>query len=351
MIVPLFRVFRRRVVRDPPPPLRIAVLLAVILAYGTTGFLYFEIPAKPDLSWTDAFWWSIVTVTTVGYGDFFPTTLGGRFLVAAPLMFFGIGLLGYVLSYAATSLVEAKSRELTGMAQTHLRDHLVIVNMPNLEKVERVVDELRSDSELGAASEIVLVDEHLEALPPSLTSRGLSYVRGNPTRDETLKRASVDAASHAIVLSKTPGDPHSDDLNLAIVLSIEARARGVRTVVECVDASSEELFRKAGADRIVCASRFDAHFISSEVLHPGMSEVLDELLTVAGQQLQTTPVASGTFGGAADAARKEGHIAIGVLRDGSPRINVPQDFALREGDRLVTIGGRRLSRAEQRRAG
>ena len=89
---------------------------------------------------------------------------------------------------------------------------------------------------IGVAQEnaIELIDEDLVEVPPELVRRGVRYVRGNPSRDETLTRAGIESASHAIVLSKRPGDPHSDDLNLAITLAIEARRPEVRTTVECV---------------------------------------------------------------------------------------------------------------------
>lgn len=343
MIVPLFRQFTRRVVRNPTGAFRVTILLLAILAYGTTGFLYFELPAKPDLSWLDALWWSIVTLTTIGYGDIYPTTMAGRFLIAAPLMIFGIGLLGYVLSLAASALVEAKSRELAGMSEVSFRDHVVVVNFPSLEKLERLLDELKLDSAF-ASKELVLVDEHLEVIPPALLRRGVHYIRGNPTRDETLARASIDTASHAIILSKKPGDSHSDDLALAVTLAIEARSGEVRTIAEVVDAGHEELMRKAGCDSIVCSSRFEAHFLSNEVLHPGMQDVIEELLTVSGQQLHLVAADRGTFAAAATTARTSGHIAIGVRRGAETTINVAPDFALREGDRLVTIGDHRLDR-------
>lgn len=343
MMVPLFRFFHRRVLRNPPGPVRVAVLLGAILAYGTTGFVYFELPNKPDLSWADALWWSLVTLTTIGYGDIFPSTVGGRFLVAVPLMFFGIGLLGYVLFYAATTLIEAKSRELSGMSKMSHREHVLIFNNPSLEKVVRIVDELRQDPTF-ADKELVLVDEHLETIPRELLDRGVHFVRGNPTRDQTLERANLDAASHAILLSKTAGDPHSDDLALAITIAIESRAPGVRTIAECIDVDNEELLRKAGADSIVCSGKYESHFISNEVLHPGIQDVVGELLTVSGQQLHLVPTTAKTFSEAATSAREKGHIAIGVRKKGQTTINVPWDTRLEAGDHLVTIGDRRLDR-------
>lgn len=343
MIVPLFRLFARRVVRNPPGQVRVAVLLAAILAYGTTGFVYFELPIKPDLSWVDALWWSLVTLTTIGYGDIYPATTGGRFLVAAPLMTFGIGLLGYVLSLAATTLIEAKSRELSGMSNVSYRDHVVILNLPSVEKVARIVDELREDKAFGG-KEIVLVDEHLETVPRELLDRGVHYVRGNPTRDETLGRANVDEASHAVILSKKPGDPHSDDLALAITLAVEARTPNIRSIAECVDAGHEELLRKAGCNSIVCSGRYEAHFVSNEVVHPGIQDVIAELLTVSGQQLHLVPTNAKTFAEAAASAQAQGHIAVGVRRGAQTSINVKPDHPLAADDYVVTIGDRRLER-------
>ena len=54
MMQVLLRMFQRNLVVNPPMQLRAVVLLTAILAYGTSGFLYFELPANPDLTWTDA---------------------------------------------------------------------------------------------------------------------------------------------------------------------------------------------------------------------------------------------------------------------------------------------------------
>ena len=230
------------------------------------------------------------------------------------------------------------------MGTISMKGHVLILNYPSEEKLLQLLDELHEDT-VFTHKEIVLIDEHLEQVTPALLQRGVNYVRGNPARDETLARANVDDATHAIVLSKKASDSHSDDLALAITLAIEARNNDVRTIVECVDTSKEELMRKAGADSVICSSRFEAHFLSNEVLHPGMQDVIEELLTIAGQQLHFVPTKATTFSKAAENARAKGHIAIGVKRNGKSTINVAHETALVEGDQLITIGDKRITEA------
>ncbi len=336
----------KTVMRNPPVPLRLVALMLAVLLYGTTGFLYFELPGNPDLTWLDGLWYTVVTITTVGYGDFFPKSMGGRFLVGWPVMLIGIGLLGYALSVVAAALVTSKTKEIRGMATFSLKNHLVLFNFPGLAKIERVLDELALDPAIGSSMPVVLVDEALEELPIALQKRGVHFVRGIPTRDETLQRAGIDQARHAVVMIRNPNDSDSDHLNVAIALAIEGRCRQVNTVVECIDPASEELLRKAGCDRVVCSSRFDAQFLSQELLNPGIQEVLGDLLTLSqGQQVYLVPL---TTGGRFDALRERcsqlGHIALGIsCPDGAVRLNPPPDEPATPGCRLVTIGPARIA--------
>ena len=345
--MPIFlRFYLLRAMRNPPAPLRVFLLLGAVLIYGTTGFLYFELPENPALGWSDGLWYSLVTLTTVGYGDYFPKSTPGRFLVATPMMLIGIGLLGYILSMAASALVQAKTKELHGMSDYKLSGHLIIINFPSLGKVERLMSELEGDPSFGRGRDVVLIDEELGELPAELATRGFGFVRGNPTRDETLMRASIDAASHAVILSKRPGDPHSDAENVAITLAIEGRGSSVKTVVECVDFATQELLKKAGCDRIVCTSRFDAHFLSHELLNPGVQEVVEELTSnIRGQQIFITRYGGSSpvpFSKLAELCRSDGHLAIGVRRGTHVELNVTGEFQVKADDNLITVGAQRL---------
>jgi voltage-gated potassium channel len=86
-------------------------VLAIILACSAL-VLSFEVNAKGSNihNFGDALWWAVVTVTTVGYGDKFPVTAGGRG-VATVLMFVGIGLIGVLTATVASYFVEQTADE------------------------------------------------------------------------------------------------------------------------------------------------------------------------------------------------------------------------------------------------
>lgn len=223
-------------------------------------------------------------------------------------------------------------------------DHLVLINYPGLAKVTQVLEELAQDPAFGKHTPVVLVDEHLEELPPELSKLGVHYVRGNPVRDTTLARASVDAARYVVILARNASDPASDNLNVTIALAVEAREGEVKTVVECIDPASEELLKKAGCDRIVCSSRFDAYFLSQELLNPGVQEVIDDMLSMRdGQQIYFIPVKEEKrFEEIAALCRQRGHLALGTSTGDGIRLNAGGGTILRKGDRVITLGPTRI---------
>ena len=98
----------------------IAVILIIVLGSGCL-IAFFE----PDISFASGIWWSIVTLTTVGYGDISPSTPGGRIL-AVLIMFFGIGLLGMLSAILATLLIRKRMREDKGMCASTVDNHIII---------------------------------------------------------------------------------------------------------------------------------------------------------------------------------------------------------------------------------
>jgi voltage-gated potassium channel len=82
-----------------------ALLALLLIVFASIGVLSFETAPDSNIKTAgDAIWWAVTTITTVGYGDRYPTTDGGRF-IAAILMFSGVGLFGTLSGFLASWFV------------------------------------------------------------------------------------------------------------------------------------------------------------------------------------------------------------------------------------------------------
>jgi voltage-gated potassium channel len=137
---------------------RVLIAAAGTLVLGAWLVLLFEEKAKGSNihSYPDALWWAIVTVTTVGYGDRYPVTAGGR-AVAVVLMLVGIGLIGVLTATVASVFVkehtDANKEELR-KGHADLGQRLSVIS-------DRLAD---VESRLGAtAAEVAAVDTAADA--------------------------------------------------------------------------------------------------------------------------------------------------------------------------------------------
>lgn len=88
------------------------IVLTVAIYFSAFGIFYFEHDAQPDKFVTifDALWWAVATITTVGYGDIYPITLGGRFFTFIVLII-GLGLISIPAGIFASSLLAVKKKQ------------------------------------------------------------------------------------------------------------------------------------------------------------------------------------------------------------------------------------------------
>ncbi|MBN2725343.1 MAG: potassium channel protein [Deltaproteobacteria bacterium] len=316
--------------------------LISLIIYSSTGFLYYELPVKPDLKWIDSLWWSLVTMTTVGYGDYFPSTFEGRVFIGVPTMLLGVGVLGYMLSLAASKIVESKIREMKGMKQIVFKNHIIICNYNNFGETMKLVSEIRQDLKTKN-SDIVLIDESLEQLPEELSQLRVFFVRGDLSREATLIKANYKESSGIIINAITSDIKNSDLRNLAIVLTIERTSPECFTVVHCINPENEIFFKRAGCDSIVSISSLSSQMMIQEVLDPGVHSVITELTSNEyGNQIYIIkPPEITTFGEIRDNVEEKGLAVIGIRRD-EKNIFAPQgSFKLDENDRLIVVGSHR----------
>ncbi len=89
--------------------LYIVAVSGMVVSGGAIGLYLVEgnAPESKVTNLGDAFWWAIVTVTTVGYGDIYPVTAEGK-IIASILMIFGIAILGILISTLGASFIESR---------------------------------------------------------------------------------------------------------------------------------------------------------------------------------------------------------------------------------------------------
>jgi voltage-gated potassium channel len=91
--------------------LAVVLICLVLIAVSSISILHMEIPAGGNIKTAeDAVWWSIVTITTVGYGDKYPITTEGRIL-ASVLMVAGVGLFGTISGLVASTFLMPSGRK------------------------------------------------------------------------------------------------------------------------------------------------------------------------------------------------------------------------------------------------
>ncbi len=245
----------------------LAVILIIVLA---SGFLisFFE----PGVSFTSGIWWSIVTLTTVGYGDISPSTAEGRTL-AVFIMFFGIGLLGMLSASLATILIAKRMKENKGMCQSTVENHIIICEWNH--RTKAILNELRADVETEDVA-IVLIAA-IDEKPVDDTN--LFFVKG-VVCEETLEKANLKNARTVIVLGDDSLEPTGRDAKVVLsILTIESLNPQVYSVVELVDRANEQHCQRANADEIIVGSELNSHLIARAARDHGVSRIVSELLS------------------------------------------------------------------------
>jgi voltage-gated potassium channel len=226
------------------------------------------------------FWWAIVTMTTVGYGDFTPKTLPGR-LFAVLVMFAGISLVSLLTATISSIFVARKIREGKGLEQLNIQNHIILCGWNKegnqiLEALEHLMH--------GEKGDVVLIndltEDEINHLKNSFRGVRIHYVAGDFTQETILKRANLRKANTVVIIPNeiNPQTTNADEKTIFATLTIKSLEPNVRVVAYLTDRDNLTHIKRANADEVVISDDFGAFMLASHVMDPGIPQAVNRLM-------------------------------------------------------------------------
>jgi voltage-gated potassium channel len=231
---------RRRFTREfDPTPTQAAAVAALVgaQAYGTAGAFALRAEFSGVDSVTDAFYFTIVTGSTVGYGDITPQTEVAR-LFGVSVLLVNVAAFAVALGVLLTPAIEARlARALGRMSETdleRLERHVIVLGYGDL--TEPVLDEL------GAEEFLVVAPEDRARV---LREREVPVLSGDPSDEETLARAGVDRARAAVAAT------NDDAADALAILTARQLNPELRIVAAATHRENVRKLERAGANTVI----------------------------------------------------------------------------------------------------
>lgn len=229
--------------------------------------------ADGDVSFSDVVYFTMVSVTTVGYGDIVPITRAARLIdaifVTPVRLFIWLIFLGTAHQLVLQRLIEGfRMRRL----QARLQDHIILVGYGHsgrcaaAELVSRGFDKQR----------ILIVDMDQARLQQA-AEHGYVGILGDATREETLREAMLPSARALLVSTDR------DDTNVLITLTARNLRPTIRIVARVEEAENEKIIRQSGASATVLPSRVGGILMADSIDSSHLAHYVMDLITAAGR--------------------------------------------------------------------
>ncbi|MFQ6613994.1 MAG: potassium channel family protein [Fidelibacterota bacterium] len=226
------------------------------------------------------FWWAIVTMTTVGYGDFVPKSPQGR-IFAVFVMFAGISLVSLLTASISSIFVAKKIREGKGLEKVDLKAHIVFCGWNrNGEQILDSIQYLSGDKK----SDIVLIndlnEDDINSLKNKFRDLKIYYVAGDFTNERILDRASIRSADTVVIIPNQTDSAITspDEKTIFATLTIKSIDPKIRVIAYLNERENLKHIRRANVDEVVLSDDFGAFMVASHVVNPGVPQTLNSLV-------------------------------------------------------------------------
>lgn len=309
----------------------LGVAILCVLALGTIGFSFIE-------HWHpfDAFYLTLITMTTVGYSELEGLSRAGR-VFNSFLIFFGVTTMFLAVGLVTQTAIELEFLQYFGKRRIknmvdRLRNHYIVCGFGRVGR--------------GAAEELVrsgvpfvVVDRSDERVARAVKA-GMVAVQLDATRDETLREVGIERAKGLIATLASDAD------NLFVTLSAKGLNPDLAICARVAEEESEKKMRRAGAGFVFAPYDITGHRMAQAMLRPHVSQFIDFTtknvgLNVGMEQVrvpETSEFVSRTLA-QLQVRRELGVIVLAIRKaDGTMNFNPPADAVIAGGDFLIVMG-------------
>lgn len=314
-----------------------SVFLVLIFIIGIFGYKIIE-----GWGFFDAFYMTVITLATIGYGEVHPLSPSGRVFTIV-LIFLGIGTLTYVVSAWLSFFIEGhlggmlKKRKMNKLIQ-HLKQHYILCVSDEMGMY--VIEEF-----FKTKRNFVIISNDNQVVLPYIknmkNNEDVLYIEGNPEEDVILQQANIENAKGLVAVL---GD---DRENLYVTLTARQLNPNIRIVSQAIDRKSVPKLTKAGADEVVSAIEIGGMRIASTMIRPAVVNFLDAMLYGKDKPLRfeehTIPEGSSFIGkslGDSSIPQRTGLLVVAIKEKSAEKyvFNPGANYVLQKDDILVVVG-------------
>jgi len=303
------------------------ICMTFVVILGTLGFMTIE-----EISLFQAFWMTMITVLTVGYGDAVPVTQAGK-VFALLIIPVGVGIVTYAIGVVAAMIVEgnlfhAVRRKKMDKQIAQLQNHIIVCGCGRVGL--QVVHELQEKK-----IPFVVVDKD-ESI---LEKEKLLYVHGDATEDQVLHHAGISKAAGLVAIVA------NDAENVFITLTARGLNDAIKIVARAEKPETEDKLKRAGANKVINPSSMAGIHIAKGIANPLTVHYIDTVLYGVEQSFVIEEIAVGKGSILASKSLLESDVRnqfdvtiLAILRNGNVIHNPTGQEKLQEHDMIIVFG-------------
>ena len=306
-----------------------ALLLIVII--GTLGFHWLE-----GFGYFDSFYLTVITLSTVGYGDIFAHTWQGK-LFAIVLIVFGVGTMFYAGYLLAETMLEGHIRDMMGKGRMlkmikNIQKHYIICGCG---RIGRLIGR-----ELAAEKVPFVVIERDPEIIEQIEEEGFLCYKGDATSDKTLLETGIKRAAGIVCVLPTDAE------NLYVILTAKELNPDIFILSRSEEEESEHRLLRAGADRVMSPYTLGGMRMAMAILRPAMLDFIE--ITTSRQSLdlrmEELPVCEGSVIIGKTLEESEIRLRFGLIivavkkSSGKMIFNPLASYVIEQGDELIAMG-------------